>query len=103
MSRQHNITAMTRWLLLLHRYLGIGLGLLMAMWCLSGVVMMYVSYPALTEAARTRPLAPIAWDGCCLLPESLRSDPKPLAGAQIEMLAGRPVLYLEGQSQPIDL
>jgi hypothetical protein len=94
---------MTRWLLLLHRYLGIGLGLLMVMWCLSGVVMMYVSYPAMTDAARIKPLAPIAWEGCCRLPAALRSDPKFLAGAQIEMLAGRPVLYLDEQSQPIDL
>lgn len=94
---------MARWLLLLHRYLGIGLGLLMVMWCLSGAVMMYVSYPALPEAARIKQLAPIAWNGCCRLPEALRIDPKPLAGAQLEMLAGRPVLYLEEQAHPIDL
>jgi hypothetical protein len=94
---------MTRWLLLLHRYLGIGLGLLMVMWCLSGVVMMYVSYPALAEAVRVKTLAPIVWDGCCRIPELLLTDPDSVAGAQIEMLAGRPVLYLEKQTQPIDL
>jgi hypothetical protein len=94
---------MVRWLLLLHRYLGIGVGLLMVMWCLSGVVMMYVSYPALAEAARIQRLAPIDWDGCCRLPEALRTHPRPLAGAQIEMLAGHPALRLEEQSQPIDL
>ena len=31
--------AMIRWLFLLHRYLGIAVSLLMAMWCVSGVVM----------------------------------------------------------------
>jgi hypothetical protein len=94
---------MTRWLLLLHRYLGIGLGLLMVMWCLSGMVMMYVRYPALAEAARMQRLAPIVWDGCCNLPEAVRTDPAALANAQIEMLAGRPALYLERQPRPIDL
>ena len=94
---------MIRWLLLLHRYLGIGVGLLMVMWCLSGVVMMYVSYPALPEASRVRQLAPIAWDECCNVPQILRTDRGPLAGAQIEMLAGRPALYLEDQTHPIDL
>jgi hypothetical protein len=94
---------MFRWLLLLHRYLGIAVGLLMVMWCLSGVVMMYVRYPALAEAARIKRLAPISWDGCCNLPEALRTDPKALANAQIEMLAGRPALYIEQQPRPIDL
>jgi hypothetical protein len=94
---------MIRWLLLLHRYLGIAVGLLMVMWCLSGVVMMYVSYPALPEASRIKQLAPIAWDDCCNVPETLRTDRGPLAGAQIEMLAGRPALYLEDQTHPIDL
>jgi uncharacterized iron-regulated membrane protein len=32
---------------LAHRYLGIGLGVLMLTWCLSGIVMMFVPYPAL--------------------------------------------------------
>ena len=42
---------MARLILLLHRYLGIAVGALMVMWCLSGIVMMYVSYPALRESA----------------------------------------------------
>src|SRR5262249_30728163 len=94
---------MTRSLLLLHRYLGIGLGLIMVMWCLSGVVMMYVSYPAMAQAARIKALPPISWEGCCRLPEILLSDPRPPPTTEIEMLAGRPVLYLEHQSRPFDL
>src|ERR1700744_574293 len=102
LCRQHNIRMMTRWLLLLHRYLGIGLGLLMVMWCLSGLVMMYVSYPALPETARIEQLAPIAWKGCCRFPNA-PDNARSWAGAQIEMLAGRPTLYLEDQSRPVDL
>jgi len=95
---------MARLILLLHRYLGIGVGVLMVMWCLSGVVMMYVSYPALAESARLRALEPIAWSGCCRISEAL-SNSLAAAGATIEMQAGRPVLFL-GASQggrPIDL
>jgi hypothetical protein len=82
---------MIRFLLLLHRYLGIAVGALMVMWCLSGVVMMYASYPSLTERDRLRHLQPITWDGCCKVPEALLAD----AGEfQVEMLAGQPVLRL---------
>jgi hypothetical protein len=91
--------------LLLHRYLGIGVGVLMVMWCLSGVVMMYVSYPALTESARLKALEPIAWNGCCRISEVPRITLKAAGGSTIEMLAGQPVLFL-GASQderPIDL
>ena len=37
-----------RWLLLTHRWLGIGTCLLFFLWFLSGVVMMYVGHPKLT-------------------------------------------------------
>ena len=38
---------MIRFLFLLHRYLGIGIGLVMLLWTLSGIIMMYKSYPEL--------------------------------------------------------
>jgi hypothetical protein len=41
-----------RWLFLIHRWLGIGACVLFAMWFASGIVMMYVGYPKLTEAER---------------------------------------------------
>ena len=85
---------MARLILLLHRYLGIGVGALMVMWCLSGVVMMYVSYPALAEGARIEHLEPIAWNGCCKIPEALPATVEPAGGATLEMLGGRPVLFL---------
>jgi len=54
---------MPRLILLLHRYLGIAVGVLMVMWCLSGVVMMYHGYPVLREGDRLAHLEPIAWNG----------------------------------------
>src|SRR5690606_17419222 len=41
-----------RWLFLIHRWLGIIACLFFAMWFISGVVMMYVGYPKLTERER---------------------------------------------------
>jgi hypothetical protein len=85
---------MIRLLFLVHRYLGIGVGVLMVMWCLSGVVMMYVSYPDLDEGSRLRRLAPIDWSRCCKISTGTLRDGDPIKEFQVEMLAGRPVAYL---------
>ncbi|MYM81975.1 PepSY domain-containing protein [Duganella sp. FT50W] len=50
---------MKRWLFLGHRWLGIVLCLFFAMWFCSGMVMMYVGYPKLTEAERLHHLPPL--------------------------------------------
>jgi uncharacterized iron-regulated membrane protein len=84
---------MIRQLFVLHRYLGIAVGALMAMWCLSGVVMMYVSYPGLQQSTRLKHLAPISWSGCCALGDALPADAAPVQELSIEMLGARPVLY----------
>jgi uncharacterized iron-regulated membrane protein len=96
---------MMRLLLLAHRYLGIAVGLLMVMWCLSGVVMMYHGYPALRERARLEHLAPLAWRECCKISETLLKKTTPAGHAAIEMLAGRPVLHLDPKvdPRPVDL
>src|ERR1700761_4816886 len=73
---------MGRTVILAHRYLGIAFGLLMVLWCLSGMVMMYVPYPQLTEAERVQHLPPIDWTHCC-------SPVAPMF--QLEMLGARPV------------
>ena len=91
---------MFRALVLIHRYVGIAVGLLMAMWCLSGVVMMYVPYPQLRDEQRIAALPPIEWQGCCQFGESSGSGPAaaPISddtsvpNFQVEMLGGRPVL-----------
>ncbi len=48
-----------RALILLHRWLGVSLSLLFAMWFATGIVMHFVSFPTLTEAERVDGLAPI--------------------------------------------
>lgn len=79
---------------LAHRYLGIAVGLLMAMWCLSGLVMMYVSYPELSENVRAAHLAPIAWDRCCRADSDALGSGDTIDRFRLEMLAGTPVLDL---------
>lgn len=93
---------MPRLILLLHRYLGIAVGALMVMWCLSGVVMMYHSYPVLGEDVRLAHLEPIAWNGCCKIPDTPPGGDRP-ERIGIEMLGGRPVLLLGEDLRPVDL
>nr|WP_315251620.1 PepSY domain-containing protein [uncultured Duganella sp.] len=50
---------MKRLLFLMHRWLGIVLCLFFAMWFCSGMVMMYVGYPKLTDAERLQHLPPL--------------------------------------------
>ena len=55
---------MKRWLYLTHRWTGIVLCLVMAAWFLSGMVMMYVGYPKLTDGERWQGLTPLSPVDC---------------------------------------
>ena len=57
-----------RGLLFVHRWLGIAVGWLVALWCLSGVVMMYGGYPSLSAAEHYAGLAPLDLACCASLP-----------------------------------
>lgn len=57
------------WLFVVHRWIGIGTCLLFAMWFVSGLVMMYVAFPQLTDAERLAALPPIAWDKVRVTPD----------------------------------
>lgn len=86
-----------RFLFLVHRYLGIALGVLMVMWCISGIVMMYVPYPSLAADDRLRGLEPLNANACCVLEgEDFPADDTKLSSFHVEMLGGHPVLRLAG-------
>lgn len=95
-----------RLILALHRYLAIAVGLLLTVWCLTGVVMMYAPYPQLTPEERRAGLAPLDLSRCCRV-ESLGIA----AEARVErfsltMSAGAPVLRLntdQGGAQVFNL
>jgi uncharacterized iron-regulated membrane protein len=91
-----------RALFVVHRYLGIALGFLMVMWCLSGVVMMYVSYPRLTDPRRMSGLAPLSANGCCTFGPNGVPDGDALADFSLEMLAGRLVMRMH-TGRPVDV
>src|SRR5215470_4785878 len=83
-----------RTLVIIHRYLGVAVGLLMAVWFASGIVLMYVGFPRVTEDARMRTLTPIAWAACCRFGDAI-ADGEAILQAQIENLAGVPSLRLQ--------
>ena len=94
-----------RWLVVLHRYLGVVLGLLMLAWCLSGVVMLFVAYPSLPQEERLARLGPIDWAHCCAFGDAVAPDAK-VDAAAIEQFAGRPILRLklaDGGRKTLDL
>src|SRR5450432_2663014 len=84
---------MLRTVLLAHRYLGITLGVLMLTWCLSGIVLMYVPYPTLSQSLRLSGLTPIDWGACCRFPEGDFLSRR-RGEFQLEMLGPDPVLRL---------
>ena len=58
-----------QWLYLAHRWIGIVTCLFFAMWFISGVVMMYVAFPGLSEQERLAALPEIAWEKASLSPD----------------------------------
>lgn len=84
-------------LFLVHRWLGIVLGLLMVLWTLSGIVMMYVSYPETTSREQMAGLEPLDLSGCCA---EVRLPRGAVESATVEMLADRPVLRWIGPEGP---
>ena len=94
-----------RWLVVTHRYLGVVLGGLMLLWCLSGMVMLFVPYPGVSLGERIERLPRIDWSRCCFI-DGVAPPDALVASAAIEQLAGAPVLRLrlaDGERRLIDL
>jgi len=84
---------MTRLLFLAHRYLGIALGVLMVMWCVSGIVMIYVPYPSLEDSARFSGLNPVGAAPCCIMEgEYFPEDDTAIQSFEAETLNGHVIL-----------
>ncbi|MEL7047122.1 MAG: PepSY domain-containing protein, partial [Pseudomonadota bacterium] len=78
-----------RYLYLIHRWLGIGMCLLMAMWFMSGVVLMYVHFPTLTPAERLAGLPALDVAKARHTPDILLSK-TPQRSLTLTTVAGRP-------------
>jgi uncharacterized iron-regulated membrane protein len=81
-----------RAMVILHRYLGIVIGLLMATWFVSGIVMMYVPYSRIqaAEHLNIEPLVP--WPSCCNY--GALADDAPVTRVQVVDHLGMPALRL---------
>ncbi|MFC0205715.1 PepSY domain-containing protein [Novosphingobium soli] len=89
-----------RSLLVLHRWLGIVVGLVMTVWCLSGFVMMYSPYPRLSPEAQLRGLAPLHLAGPTQWARVDLPADTPLSSATVEMSGSRAVLRLTPARDP---
>ena len=85
---------MLKLLFLTHRYAGIALGILMVIWCLSGFIMMYKSYPELSETESLSLLPPLTLDNCCAIPDSTSLSETTYQEFDLQMLGSIPVLHL---------
>jgi hypothetical protein len=86
-----------RALYLTHRWLGIAGCLLFAMWFASGLVMMYVGFPALTQPERLHGLPPLRLADAVMAPAAALaagSIDGPPARMRLEMLQAQPVWRL---------
>jgi hypothetical protein len=94
-----------RWLVVTHRYLGVVIGGLMLLWCLSGAVMLFAPYPSVGQDERLARLPRIDWSRCCIIAGAAPADAR-VRSATIEQLAGAPVLRLrlaDGSRRLVDL
>jgi uncharacterized iron-regulated membrane protein len=87
-----------RALFLIHRWLGIGIALLMLVWAASGIVMMYVAFPETSEEERLAGLQPLDLSQCCEAETTI--DPALARDLRVEMLAGHPALMWIGEQGP---
>lgn len=84
-----------RCLVVTHRYVGVIMGLLMLLWFASGIGMLFVHWPEVTDGERAMAQPPIRWERCCAFGDT--TGAQVVASATIEDLAGRPVLRMDGE------
>ena len=91
--------ALRRALYLTHRWLGLGMGLLMAGWCASGIVMLWHTWPQPDDRALAHVPAEIQWPAHLPNLRDLDRD-KRFQAFQISMVGQEPVLTLTPENGP---
>lgn len=89
--------ATKRWLYVFHRWTGIGLCLLFAIWFFSGLVMLYVSFPSFRAAERVATATPIDWQQVHVGPDRALSglgEVETPAEMRLGMTGGEPVYHI---------
>ena len=90
-----------RLVFLVHRWTGVASCVLMALWLVSGVVMLFVGYPKLLPAERLGALPALTSPSCCVpVQQALRHSRSPQEVEQITLtgIAGRPSYRLKEAS-----
>jgi uncharacterized iron-regulated membrane protein len=88
-----------RWLYWAHRWTGILLCILFAIWFVSGVVMMYVPFPSFRAEERVALAAPIRWDMVRIGPDAVlerHGQSEFPDDMRLEMTGGEPVYRFSG-------
>ncbi len=85
-----------RWLFIFHRWLGVVLCLWFALLFASGIIMMYVEYPELTEAERVSQLQPLNFAAMRLsvVEAAQRSGKQAFSNIRLAQVMGRPAYQL---------
>ena len=81
----------------IHRVFGVGISLFVMVWFGSGMVMLFVPYPSMTEMERFRWLEPLQLDHCCVPLESVWNQVGLTQGVErvrLLMASGRPVYVI---------
>nr|WP_047165628.1 PepSY domain-containing protein [Sphingomonas sp. Y57] len=89
--------AAQRLLYALHRWGGVALCILFALWFITGIILMYVGFPKLTQAERLSSLGDITTVNCCVPLESVLSDRRfsgRPSSIQVLVVGGRPIYRL---------
>ena len=87
-------------LIIVHRYVGVVLGVIMTLWCVSGFVMMYKGFPETSQQEHLAGLASL--DLSAPLAEMPIEADASANGLRIEMLNGAPVVRL-GRDAAFDM
>lgn len=83
-------------IVILHRYLGVAIGLMMLIWCLSGFVMMYQGFPNTDQSERLKARETLSLNDCCDLSLLGGSDSETLGSFEIRMRNAEPVISYSG-------
>lgn len=87
--------SMKRHIYLWHRYLGIALCLLIAMWFASGIVLMYVGYPSLDDDARLAGLPALEPGEELMPPQAIVERHGDVDALRLNAAPGRPAYHLQ--------
>ncbi|MBD8675357.1 PepSY domain-containing protein [Massilia sp. CFBP 13721] len=91
--------------LLVHRWTGVLMCVLMALWFASGMVMLFVGYPKLTPWERLGSLPALAQAGCCVSPERALAHsraPGEIKGLVLTSVRNHPVYVVtEADGKPL--